>query len=694
MPIDNSRHVKQLLEAGKRWAQRSAARDEIAARLGAGGPPQADSVERVRAHIEWRSSRGDVTPLAAIKRQFGVTLDERILGTPDFKDRPPSPAARLAAQPVARIIELPAPGYEPQGFGTGFMVAPGVLMTNNHVLPDFGDVAYAATNFGYARGEGGVVRGTIHRFASDPNGFLTDEELDFSLVTLDQDPGLGYHPLLGAAGKILLGQPVSIIQHPKGLPRQYAYENNSLVDLLELFLHYTTDTEPGSSGSPVFNDHWEVVALHHSGVPRVVEGVIMARGPSDTPWNPRTMSDDDIDWVANEGVRISRIVERLRQVKSSDPRLSPLIDRVLDAGLPALDESEPSEYAQARLTTTNRTGDSMVATTIHIHAPTVIYTGAGAATTMSSSTAGGAPLPPPRSGGLDADEGISIDSNYAARKGYARDFLDNSFVVELPTIAPAQRVDIAPLLDGDASGVLKYHHFSIVMHGKRKLPFFTAVNIDGKRGKRPAREADKWFFDPRLDREHQIGEDLYRANPLDRGHLVRRLDPAWGTVKVAKVANDDTFHFTNCSPQHQDLNQKIWVDLEDYLLDNAQEDDVRLTVFTGPVFKADDPKYRGVQLPRRFWKVAVMRDRQGQLLTAGFVQSQRKMISGLKEADFLRQDMRTDQFKVAQIEALTGLSFGLPPQADAMFGEPDTPVPEAGGLMGRRLTELEDIKVR
>ena len=76
---------------------------------------------------------------------------------------------------------------------------------------------------------------------------------------------------------------------------------------------------------------------------------------------------------------------------------------------------------------------------------------------------------------------------------------------------------------------------------------------------------------------------------------------------MAKVATDDTFHFTNCSPQHANLNQKIWVDLEDYLLDHAQEDDVRLTVFTGPVFKDDDPTYRGVQLPRRFWKVAVMR---------------------------------------------------------------------------------------
>ena len=30
-------------------------------------------------------------------------------------------------------------------------------------------------------------------------------------------------------------------------------------------VQYLTDTMPGSSGSPVFNAAWEVVALHHSG---------------------------------------------------------------------------------------------------------------------------------------------------------------------------------------------------------------------------------------------------------------------------------------------------------------------------------------------------------------------------------------------------------------------------------------------
>ncbi|HYE70927.1 MAG TPA: DNA/RNA non-specific endonuclease [Aquabacterium sp.] len=617
---------------------------------------------------------------------------ERVLGTANFVDAPPTPEAGVAARPVARIVEAAEDGFEPQGFGTGFLVAPDVLMTNNHVLGSFEDVPFAAANFGYVRLNGRVSRGTVHPFSLDPDEFFTDEALDFTLVGLQRDPGFGFHPLIGTVGKILLGQQISIIQHPNGGVRRYAVDNSTLLDLLPDFLHYTTDTEPGSSGSPNFNDHWEVVGLHHQGVPRMKNGVIMAKG--DRPWNPQTMQDSDIDWVANEGVRVSRIIDRLQAVRRDQPRLARLIDRVLAQSAEGPAERFASIGPTGASIANSPSGETMSATTIHIHAPTTIYTSSGTASERATTPLQPVPTLAPRLPSLDAPEGVSIDPNYAGRAGYSATFLSGGHTVALPTIPAAMRGAIAPLKDGDATGVLKYHHFSVVMHAERRLAIYTAVNIDGKKGKRPARESDKWFFDPRMDRKYQVGEDLYKANPLDRGHLVRRLDPAWGTTKVAKIANDDTFHFTNCSPQHANLNQKIWVDLEDYLLDHAQEDDVRLTVFTGPVFKDEDPTYRGVQLPRRFWKVAVMRDTQGHLLAAGFVQSQRRMITGLKEADFLRQEMRTDQFKVSQIEALTGLLFNIDPSADALHGEPDVPIPETGGLIGRPLNELEDIVLR
>ena len=68
-------------------------------------------------------------------------------------------------------------------------------------------------------------------------------------------------------GLFVKGEYVSIIQHPNGEMKQIALRENQILDFFDAFLHYRTDTAPGSSGSPVFNDQWEIVALHHSGVP-------------------------------------------------------------------------------------------------------------------------------------------------------------------------------------------------------------------------------------------------------------------------------------------------------------------------------------------------------------------------------------------------------------------------------------------
>ena len=66
------------------------------------------------------------------------------------------------------------------------------------------------------------------------------------------------------------------------------------------------------------------------------------------------------------------------------------------------------------------------------------------------------------------------------------------------------------------------------MNRRRQLAYYTVVNIDGNRSSELSREGDRWFFDSRIAESEQIGEALYRRNALDRGHLVRRLDPVWG----------------------------------------------------------------------------------------------------------------------------------------------------------------------
>jgi endonuclease G, mitochondrial len=261
---------------------------------------------------------------------------------------------------------------------------------------------------------------------------------------------------------------------------------------------------------------------------------------------------------------------------------------------------------------------------------------------------------------------IHIDPDYSSRRGYDSEFLGSGeHAVQLPVL-PDKLVPLAStnsLAKKEPKYLLPYHHFTVVQNKERKLAFFTAVNIDGKLQQKPRRLDDRWFFDPRLPREEQTGEDVYEKNPLDLGHLVRRLDPAWGSTKqTAKLANDDTFHFTNCTPQHKDFNRNktSWAGLEDYILKNAANLHFKVNVFTGPVLAKNDDVYDGVQLPRQFWKVVTMVKTDGSLSATAYLLSQEHLIEGLvpREA-FAYGAYKTYQVPVTKVEKLSGLSFGL-----------------------------------
>jgi endonuclease G len=271
-------------------------------------------------------------------------------------------------------------------------------------------------------------------------------------------------------------------------------------------------------------------------------------------------------------------------------------------------------------------------------------------------------------GGLASDlEAIVIDPDFAARRGFDTTFLGDGHEVALPTLSPELQAlaSIDTTAAGEPQHVLRYHHYSVVMNKERRLAFWVGVNIDGALHtwrKELRRTKDKWFFDPRIPQSEQVGEEMYSKNALDRGHLVRRLDPAWGAdLDTAKKANDDTFHFTNCTPQHEDFNQNktTWAGLEDYVLNNAGEGQFKASVFTGPAFAADDDVYRGVRLPRQFWKVAVMVKGGGTLSATGYLLSQEQLVEGLESTEaFSYGAYKTFQVPIKQIEQLTGLSFG------------------------------------
>jgi endonuclease G len=263
-------------------------------------------------------------------------------------------------------------------------------------------------------------------------------------------------------------------------------------------------------------------------------------------------------------------------------------------------------------------------------------------------------------------DGRNRPDHFADRDGYREDFLDTA--VPLPGFGTWVGDISNP---GNERKSLDYRHFSVVMSESRKLPLLTAVNIDGRQARRVFRENDKWFIDGRIPETAQLGNEIYSSNDLDRGHMVRRLDPVWGSQDEAEEANEDTFHYANSAPQHKDLNRRVWNDLEDYLLDSAKVKDLRMSVFTGPVFAEDDQLYRDlVRLPKEFWKVAVVVNNEtGQLASAGYVLSQGNMIRDITEVPFVFGKYRTYQVRIELLSERTGLDFSALAAHDVLIAE-------------------------
>jgi len=274
------------------------------------------------------------------------------------------------------------------------------------------------------------------------------------------------------------------------------------------------------------------------------------------------------------------------------------------------------------------------------------------------------------------------EAYFRDRRGFDEAFL-RDFPVPLPRCVGRTAGDEAPL-KSRTGHVLRYNNFSVVMSASRRIALYTACNIDGQASKKIKRDSDAWFYDDRIDRAHQTGDELYRDNELDRGHLVRREDPVWGAF--ATLANDDTFHFTNCSPQHSGMNQKTWLGLEDYILGNARVHNLRMCVFTGPVLRADDMDYRGVKLPKEYWKVVAFRTDDRPSATAYMV-SQGKLIADL---EFVFGRYKTYQVAIAEIEALAGLDFGELSRFDGLSSEA---VPDGRQWRREELPSWEAIRV-
>lgn len=273
--------------------------------------------------------------------------------------------------------------------------------------------------------------------------------------------------------------------------------------------------------------------------------------------------------------------------------------------------------------------------------------------------------------------------------GYETDFLGGELPMPVPLPMPLDAAEPDTVL-------LDYVHFSVRLDQLRRLARVTGVNLDGAKLVERERSGDRWRLDPRIPADWQAGPGVYADNPLDRGHLVRRRDPVWGDPAVAARAESDTFHYPNAAPQAVGFNQskELWLGLEDHVLAFGETEGLRLSVFTAPVLAADDPPYRGIRLPRRFFKVVAWL-RGERLAAAGFVLDQSALIASIVEREATPGrsasgalpelgGFRTFQAPIAEIAELARLAMPQLVAADRM--------PRAVAAMGwRELSGPEEL---
>lgn len=700
------------------------------------------TIPRPRIGVVTPEQRGRFEERQQLRRRFEstayrtlrVTAERMIGATLDFVDLPPDEQALKAGRPVARLVTLGASGILPDGFATGFLVAPDLILTNYHVFRTADEAEGVGAQFLYERTHEGLREGLI--FKLDPaRFFVNDKEMDYAVVALTARSVSGasidqfkYLPLIAAKGKIRKGDPINIIQHPEGRPKQYATVNNRLLDLRDDgFLLYETDTLEGSSGSPVFNQYWETVGLHHCGVPQIEQGQLVTRDGRRLPLDAE-VADSDLIWVANEGIRVSALVESLGRQRLDRAEQQTILERLIaNTTDPLRIVAEKSPLIAGPLaiedSATKGTDETMAQNIFQFSGPVTIQVGPGS--TLPTAALSGPAIAPqvalvvtPKPGDQPEfrEKTLRFDEDYTSRdaRGYEEDFLDG-WDVPVPT---TNNDHAGALLekDGDA-WVIPYYHYSLVMNADRRLVAWAACNVDYSKAARKHTKTRKeyggenWRLDPRVAIQSagvQL-EDAHfyaPAKKIDRGHIVRREDGAWGTTaKEAEFGNSDTYHWTNCTPQSEGFNQSgkqgIWGQFEEHIQDEVKAEGGRMSVFAGPVLNPDDPEHgyedgATIQVPMEFWKVVACVSREnGQKVkrSYGLVFDQTEPVERLGYERMNMDDYEIYQMPLAEITKKTGVVFDPTLLAvDVLKGGGANE--RVRGFRGKRIKRLDQIVLR
>jgi DNA/RNA endonuclease G (NUC1)/V8-like Glu-specific endopeptidase len=590
--------------------------------------------------------------------------------------------------------------------GSGFLVGPDLVMTNRHVARLFTEGLgerealrfLYPTELDYRKEEFAPTR---REPVSVDKVLLIHPYWDVALLRLTPASGRTPVTLSHEAPAALAGRPVAIIGYPyfkfagrdydpkvvtsnfgnfpgyKRLQPGWLTERREYADARNVWprvlaLGHNASTMGGNSGSLVVDlDARHVLGVHFGGQ------------AFDTNWAVPS-------WELYRDPRFQQLGVRFTS-DGKDARPDPMVEKAWAAIARSSSVAVPENIASAPQGTTTALAvrpqgstalavvperqaalDAAAGTAvINLQLPIEISVRVLAPVTAPArGAAPAAPVVSATTGATESLEAINFDDDYSDRTGYDPDFLGET--VPLPTLTDAamKQVSRDRTREAEDNHLLHYHHFSLVMNKVRRLAFFTACNttrdpkLFGEKSRKDLSASEPWRIDPRIPVTHQITtSEFYKGTEFDRGHIVRREDAYWGGDEdEQEFSNFDSFHYTNCSPQHAAYNRSnkkgLWGLLENQIAAQSKAKDLKISLFAGPILAARDRVLWNVRVPNEFWKVVLsVDDATGKLGAWAFRLSQKKLVAAVEEEVFDPGAFTAQQVPIAKLHELTEVRF-------------------------------------